>query len=196
MGRLFCTVRNHAIVVKPTAQFQKPLQMCPPSFDEPTSCFNDTLAAPQGTTQTNGEPVPPVGVAADIVEHVGMMYVELAMSSYEKVMEEYDEAIAVQAAIDSAPQAPAASIPPSALAPSQGSEVVKDEDPSTPPGNCDQPSTFYNAWPQASGDELKQGLPVQSLASSQGDGEQMHEEEKKMRTTKMKKQTSRFTLNP
>ena len=42
------------------------------------------------------------------------------MSSYEKVMEKYDEAIAVQAAIYSAPQAPAASIPASALAPSQG----------------------------------------------------------------------------
>ena len=91
MGRLFCAVRSHVIVVRPTAQFQKRLQMCPSSFDEPTSCFNDTLAAPQGTTQTNGEPVPPVGVTADIVEHVRAMYVELAMSSYEtneKVMEE------------------------------------------------------------------------------------------------------------
>ena len=126
MGRLFCTVRNHVIVVRPTAQVQKRLQMCPPSFDEPTSCFKDTLAALQGTTQTNGEPVPPVGVTADIVEHVRTMYVELAISSYEKVGEEYNEAIAVQAAIYSAPQAPAASIPASALAPSQGSDAVED----------------------------------------------------------------------
>ena len=98
-------------------------------------------------------------------------------------MEEYDEAIAVQAAIHSAPQAPAASIPASALAPSQGSEVVEDRDPFTPPPpNYDPPSTFYNAWPQASGDELKQGLPVQSLASSQGDDEQMHDKEYKADT--------------
>ena len=78
----------HVIVVKPTAQLHKHLQMCPPSLDEPTRCFNETLAALQGTPQTNSEPVPPAGVTADIVEHVRTMYVELAMSSHEKVIME------------------------------------------------------------------------------------------------------------